>query len=118
MNIQEINKAISELEAGPTTFQNCDKLASLYICKQNLISKNNDSVVKEYNDILPMYYNYRNCKKQYQHDELSERLLIQAFGKMCVELSEFILMLYNSTESEQERYRLKEMFINLYDRIK
>ena len=36
MNIEEINREITTLERGQTTFSNCEKLAQLYVVRDHL----------------------------------------------------------------------------------
>ena len=75
MDIELIEDTIEELEQDATSFDNCEKLASLYICR--LFNKNvnmslldtSDSVStiiehSELHDILPAYCKYIETKKQ------------------------------------------------------
>lgn len=39
LNLREIEEAIKELESGSSTYNNCMKLASLYIVRDELMKK-------------------------------------------------------------------------------
>lgn len=118
MDINEINYTIHQLENGATTFENCNKLASLYIVIEHLTDKkvdNNDNnivetdkVVKEYTDILPSYHRYIQAKKQYQLQLTDDRFIFANLRRLCGEINEFIQSLYTATESDEERDILKE----------
>ena len=51
MDIKDINRTIAELEQDSTTFENCEKLASLYIVRDKFSQE-------EVDDILPQYLKY------------------------------------------------------------
>lgn len=116
INIVEIENTIKELEEGQTTFANCQKLASLYIVKQHLkpatYTKSNE-VVREYNDILPMYSNYCDIKRKYQMKELTEDAVIDAIHNVSREIKEFIKTLYANVETQEEKQILTNMIAEL-----
>lgn len=116
MNIQEINNTITELENGDTTFASCQKLASLYIVKehlQNAENKTDNIVVKEFNDILPMYSNYCSIKKQYQLNQVTEQAVHTAIQDVSREIKEFIQTLYANVDTEIEKQELVKMITEL-----
>lgn len=101
LNVAEINNTIEELENGNTTFDACNKLASLYIVREHIGKR--DMVEQEYQDILPQYRRYIAIKKQYQKGELSEKAVMDSINLVCKELQEFIQTLYSCTDMEVER---------------
>lgn len=117
MNIQEIENTIKELENADTTFSNCQKLASLYIVKKyhtnTVPQKMNENVVKEFNDILPMYSEYCNIKRRYQLKELTEDAVITAIKNVSREIKEFIKTLYANVDTEEEKEELTTMIAEL-----
>lgn len=117
MNLEEINNTIEALEQSSTTFGNCEKLASLYICKEYLnrqpVIDTQQAVEREINDILPQYRNYCNIKRRYQLNEISKAPVISSVEKVCIEIEEFIQTLYSSTDMEEERARIHLMLSHL-----
>lgn len=116
INLNEIENTIKELEEGQTTFANCQKLANLYIVKEHLqptkyTEKN--TVIKEYNDILPMYSKYCDIKRKYQMKELTEEALTEAIQKVSREIKEFIKTLYANVETQNEKQILTNMIAEL-----
>lgn len=101
LNVAEINNTIDELEHGSTTFDTCNKLASLYIVREHIGKR--DMVEQEYQDILPQYRRYVAIKKQYQKGELSEKSVEDSINLVCRELQEFIQTMYSCTDMEVER---------------
>lgn len=110
MDILEITNTIAELEGRETTFANCEKLASLYIVRDNLSA---DIVMDEYSDILPSYVDYCKYKKQYQLGEVDEKCMVLALQRVCQEIFEFINTLYISVDAESERSTIINMLQNL-----
>lgn len=106
MDVKDINRTIAELEQDSTTFENCEKLASLYIVRDNF---NQDEV----EDILPQYLKYIDIKKRYQLGEVSEKLVEKQMKAVCKELSEFLHQLYSSTDLPEERTVFKNMVMGL-----
>jgi len=106
MNIKDINRTISELEKDSTTFENCEKLASLYIVRDNI---GNDEI----EDILPQYIKYVDIKRRYQLGEVSEKLVEKQIKLVCKEILEFLYQLYSSTELPEERNIFKNMVMGL-----
>lgn len=116
MDLQDINSSISYLEKGDTTFENCQKLASLYIIREHYLKGQNsdgNGVVSEYKDILPQYCNYLKLKKKYQTGELDKKVVQLAIQKVCKEINEFILTLYQCTDMPEERDCILQMIENL-----
>lgn len=109
VDIEEITKTITELESGETTFDSCLKLASLYICRDNVLKSkyedgnNVNDVITEYSDILPSYYKYCDCKKEYQLGYKSEDYVTHSMVDLCTEIEEFIQTLFRNTESPDDR---------------
>ena len=114
LDMEQISNTIEELENGATTFENCLKLASLYIVQEKYKNPENrdgkddmdhisEEVVKELNDILPQYTKYCEIKKNYQLGQLPEEPVLTSLNKVCQELQEFVQILYSSTDMSQER---------------
>lgn len=105
LNLQEIEDSIKDLEESSTTYDNCARLASLYIVRDRL--KQDDVVEDELNDVLPSYRQYVKVKRKYQMKETTSEALCTAFNSLCNEINEFLHTLYACTETEQERAILK-----------
>lgn len=125
LDMQEIDNTIEQLENGTTTFDNCLKLASLYIVREHLKDANltavhhpetgdNDEVVKELNDIFPQYHEYIETKRMYQLKQTTEEAVLQKLGYVCKELEEFVSTLYSSTESPEERLIIEGTLTKLH----
>ena len=110
MNISDINRTIIELKNDDTTFENCGKLASLYIVKEFF---NADETINELTDILPQYKKYMDIKRKYQLGEISEKTVERQIKLVCKEISEFINALYSSTDLPIERELIKNMINGL-----
>lgn len=116
LNLDEINSTIEELENSSTTFDTCNKLASLYIVRQHL-QKDNEPVVQtvvhkvetELQDILPHYRKYCDIKRQYQLKEIPESAVYRAMNIVCTEIKEFLHILYSSTDTQEERTIIRQM---------
>lgn len=128
MDIELIEDTIEELEQDATSFENCEKLASLYICR--LFNKNanmslldtSDSVStiiehSELHDILPAYCKYIETKKRYQQFEVVDKMLIYAMEDVCQEIIDFVAELYHNTETQAERVLITDMITNLRSAI-
>lgn len=120
MDIQEINKTIAELENGSTSYNTCQRLASLYIVRDKLSPEHtdviqNDKVEKEFHEILPMYHKYVDVKKHYQMREVSEDAVDRAIGDVCKEIEEFICTMYSGTDTEFERVQIRTMLRKVSD---
>lgn len=120
LDIEEINRTISDLENKPTSMRNCEQLATLYICRE--YAKNgserhtdeNSDIISEYSDILPAYRHYIDVKREFQKDLISYDVLFTSMQDLCTEIEEFILTLYNNTESETERNEIKRVINKLF----
>jgi len=110
MDIKDINRTIQELKEDSTTFENCERLAHLYIVREHLFT---NDVQKEFNDILPQYVKYTEMKRKYQLGEISERAIEKQIKAVCKEISEFIHTLYTSTDMPSEREMIKSMINGL-----
>lgn len=113
LDIQEIEDTIQDLENSDTTLENCRILADMYIIKNAYYSKNSNRVEKELNDILPQYQLYREIKRKYQMQEVTESAVINSIYNVCKELSEFIHTLYSSTDTQAERDAIVDMIRQL-----
>lgn len=120
LDLQEIKNTIIELENSDTNFANCQKLASLYIVRDNLqkpeIRQDNsveDGVEKELSDILPQYQMYVAVKRKYQLGELPRESVLLAMNDVCREVHEFIKTLYQGTDMQEERDKLELMIRDL-----
>lgn len=115
IDLNEINNTIIDLQNGQTTFDSCQKLASLLIVRNYLDKpKISDSVVTEYHDILPSYSKYIECKRNYQLHLDSLEHTENAFNVLLQEIYEFLDILYISTENAQER----ALIMSTIDRFK
>lgn len=104
LDLNEVNKTIDELEAGPTTFDSCMKLASLYTVRDHISSfYTMNTVEEEYYDILPSYRRYCETKKKYQRKEVTKEAVIDDIAQVTKEIYEFITTLYSSTDMPEER---------------
>lgn len=108
LNVDEINNTIKELENGSTTFESCNKLASLYIVRDNIKSK--DIVESELQDILPQYRTYCNVKRKYQLHEVTEQAVYTALTLLGKEVKEFYQSLISSADTPKEKEILQEIF--------
>ena len=104
-----IEDTIEDLEQEPLTLDLCEKLATLYICRDNAKSRLNrkiersDEALNELNDIIPSYKKYVETKTRYQKYEVVEQMVIIAMQNLCDEITDFISELYHNTETEAER---------------
>lgn len=113
MDIQLIEESIENLESSDTNFSNCADLASLYIVRNYYKPTSRLSDVEsELNDISPSYQKYQDIKRKYQLGEGSQSLVYDAMRNVCREITEFILTLYSSTDTKEER----ELLINSISR--
>ena len=128
LDLDLIDDTIEELEQDATSFENCEKLASLYICRlmnknanmklsDTLESVSYNSRNSEVEDILPAYDKYIDTKRRYQQYEVVDKMLIYAMDNLCSEIVEFISDLYHNTETEAERVLIVEMINNLRSAI-
>lgn len=122
LDLELIEETINELEQDVTSFENCEKLASLYICREMNKNANirpiqgeytqlqqTDPVKQELQDILPAYSKYVETKRRYQQYEVVDKMLVYAMEELCNELVEFIGGLYHNTETPAERALLIKM---------
>ena len=112
LDLQMIDNTIEELENGDTNFMNCQKLASLYIIKQ-FNQQPTHEVETELNDILPSYRQYQEVKRHYQLGEVSDIQIINSLNAVCKEISEFLHILYSSTDTQIERDTIVSMIKKL-----
>ena len=110
LDMEEILNTIEDLENANTTFDNCLKLASLYIVRDNFERANKAAnfneleVVQELNDILPQYRHYCDTKRRYQLKEVTQQAVEYDLQEVCREIQEFIHTLYSSTDFPEERH--------------
>lgn len=115
LNIDEINNTIEQLESGATTYDNCIKLSALYNVKEHIENglkgqiNESETVLKEYDDILPQYKSYCDIKRKYQLHETTEQAVEVSIKDVCKEINEFIHTLYNNTDMQIERDCIKQM---------
>jgi len=118
MDLQVIRNTIADLEASENTFENCSKLASLYIIRaeaENANNSNSDVVVRELNDVLPAYRHYIDRKRCYQLGNCVEEPVLGALSAVCTEIQEFIQMLYSNTDMPKERNLIRNLISNLQE---
>lgn len=115
LDLELIDETIDELEHSEISFDNCNKLASLYICRE--YNKNRNTSVKptqnevshDSNTILSSYYKYVDAKKRYQQFEVADKMLVYAMENLCNDLTDLISDLYHNTETQAERALIVEM---------
>lgn len=127
LDIREVDQTIKELENGKTTFDTCAKLADMYIIRKYFATSKemqeesgygNPDVKKELRDILPSYREFCDLKKHYKNGEISEKPVLNALDKMCTEIYEFMMELYEHTDMQQEKEALEDLIKDLHDNIK
>lgn len=111
LDLDIIDQTIEELKEGDTTFFNCQNLAALYIVRDKLGGTKLD---KELRDVIPTYKKYCEIKKKYQFHELPEDAVTNAIQNVCIEIKEFIDLLYSSSDTQAERNQIIELIKNLY----
>ena len=119
MNLQVIRNTIADLENAENTFENCSKLASLYIimseAEKSKIDTKSSGIESELNDILPAYRHYVDAKRNYQLNGTSEEQTVKALGFVCQEIYEFIQALYSSTDMPEERTHIRNLISKLQE---
>lgn len=120
LDLTLIENTIQELENSDTTFNNCEKLASLYIVREHqknenlkVVEKSEKEVMDELNDILPSYSMYCNKKRDYQMNKLGADVVLSSLKSVCREICEFIHILYSSTDMPEERDIIVETLSNI-----
>lgn len=108
----ERRKAIKELLNGPLALSNARNLSALITIQsymKNAIQSKPDSLEQELNDILPQYREYCAVKRQYQLGRATEDLMIASMRLVCKEVKEFLLILYQNTDTKIERNMIRRM---------
>lgn len=128
INIDEIKASIEELENSDTTYENCRKLADLYIVdklyqerqknarERNLVQMTAGSerdVEQELSDLFPYYEKYADTKRKYQLGQIPETLLQKDLTNLCREIEEFIHILYSNTYTQPERDAIQNLIKQL-----
>ena len=112
MNLAEVNDAIKELQESSLTLSNARNLSALITIQsymKNAIQSKPDSLERELNDILPQYREYCAVKRQYQLGRATEDLMIASMRLVCKEVKEFLLILYQNTDTKIERNMIRRM---------
>lgn len=112
MNLAEVNEAINELLNSSLTLSNARNLSALIVVQsymQNAIQSKPDALEQELNDILPRYKEYCEIKQKYQRNQASDDEIVIAMRRVCKEVKEFLLLLYQNTDMQIERTMLKAM---------
>lgn len=115
MNLAKVNKEINELLNSPLTLSNVRNLSALIVVQsylQNAIQSEPDSLEQELNDILPRYKEYCEIKRDYQLGKIPKDDIIISMRRVCKEVNEFLLSLYENTETAEERTMIKVMLKN------
>ena len=119
MDLYMIDDTIEELENSDTNFANCDKLAMLYIIKDHykkyppVLRGLYDEVEEELNDIAPQYKKYCEIKREYQLGNKPKEAVIKSSHLLAEEIKDFITILYNNTDFQEERNTLKTLIFEL-----
>lgn len=123
LDMELIEDSIAELEQDATSYENCIRLASLYICREinknrnmSVLDTSND-VSNDSNNLFSTYNKYIDAKMRYQQYEVVDKMLIYAMSNLCHELTDFISNLYHNTETTAERALIVEMINNLRSAI-
>ena len=114
MNLAEVNEAINELRNSCLTLSNARNLSALINVRdylQNATQRKPDSLERELNDILPQYKEYCAVKRQYQLGRATDDLVVASMRLVCKEVKEFLLILYQNTDTKIERNMIKRMLI-------
>jgi len=116
MNIQDVKETIITLENSENSLSNARNLAALYIIEEHMQSRlqtkserSNDKIVKEFQDILPSYFIYKETKRKYQMGENVKDKVIVDLRSLCQEIYEFVSTLYSSTDSQEERNEISTL---------
>jgi len=123
LDMELIEDSIEELENSEMTYENCIRLASLYICRDSNKNRNmsaldtSNSVSHDSKDLFSTYNKYIDTKKRYQQYEVVDKMLIYAMTNLCQDLTDFISNLYHNTETTAERALIVEMINNLRSAI-
>ena len=116
LDLQDVNSSIKALENGDTTYENCEKLASLYIIRQYFnkpLKSNGNAMENEYKDILPQYHKYIELKRRYQLGEVNEKAVENSIKKVCTEIVEFLRTFYQCIDTPQERLIITKMLAEI-----
>lgn len=111
-NLAEVNDAIKELQESSLTLSNARNLSALINVRdylQNVTQSVPDSLERELNDILPQYKEYCAVKRQYQLGRATDDLVVASMRLVCKEVREFLLILYQNTDTQIERNMIKRM---------
>lgn len=113
MQIESINNAIAELETAETTIKNVEELACLYTVRDKLQAHSNSAQPT----MFPYYNRYVQDKRRFQKKELSQDIIREDIQNVCIEIIEFLTMLYSCTDSEFERQEVKAMFKCIHEKF-
>lgn len=117
MQIESINNAIAELETAETTVKNVQELACLYIIRDKLQNANKHANSTSDSVFLPYYNVYIEDKRKFQRREVSADIIKEDIQNVCVEIIDFLNMLYSCTDSEYEREVVKNMFERIHEKF-
>ena len=112
MKLADVNEAINELQNSDFSLSNVRNLSALLNVRehlQNVTQSKPDSLEQELNDILPQYKNYCEIKRQYQLGKVTDDSVVSAMRQVCKEVKEFLLILYQNTDTKIERTMIKNM---------
>ena len=76
---------------------------------QNVTQSVPDSLERELNDILHQYREYCAVKRQYQLGRATDELVVASMRLVCKEVKEFLLILYQNTDTKIERNMIRRM---------
>lgn len=109
MDIRNISETIEELENSDTTYENCMKLASLYI----VMDKFKSDTETKLNDLTPQYRMYTAVKHEVDIGKLSMDDLMFAVKSICSSIEDFVNALFNNTSYNEEKLIIRDMISNL-----
>lgn len=115
LDIELIENTIYQLENSETNIENCNLLASLYICRENYYNQNisivdiSSNITNSELEVLPTYINYIETKRKYEQFEIVDEMLICATYNLCRDIIKFVSDLYNNAETKGEQALIVKM---------
>lgn len=112
MNLTDVEETIKTLENSDNSLHNARNLASLYIIQDRMKSRAQakmDNVESELQDVLPQYKEYKDIKKKFQMRLLPQTAVQRSMKVLCTEIKEFLLILYNNSDMQEERDCIQDM---------
>lgn len=77
---------------------------------KNAVQTKSEQQTKELNDTFPAYSEFINAKKRYRRGEIDKQALLKIHSFLIKEIKDFLQSLYSSTDFEEERQQLNEIY--------